>query len=113
MIDFAKIKKFVTERGDTLIVAENGEPEIVVMSFREYAKIAMPGSVNATDAGSRVGRPYETTRGDGWEGEVPETEFITGQESEAAQVSRGARRRITAEGGALRGEHIRLEDLPL
>ena len=39
-MDFIKIKNMVRENGDKVIVMENGEPELVVMSFAEYEKLA-------------------------------------------------------------------------
>jgi len=39
-MDFTRIKNLVKGNGEKLILVENGEPEVVVMSFSEYAKIA-------------------------------------------------------------------------
>lgn len=39
-MDFIKIKNMVRENGDKVIFMENGEPELVVMSFVEYEKLA-------------------------------------------------------------------------
>jgi uncharacterized GH25 family protein len=39
-MDFSKIKNLVKQNGDKFIVMDNGEPEIVVMSFKEYEKLA-------------------------------------------------------------------------
>lgn len=39
-MDFAKIKHMVRENGDKIIFMEHGEPELVMMSFVEYEKLA-------------------------------------------------------------------------
>lgn len=39
-MDFVKIKHMVRENGDKVIFMENGEPELVMMSFVEYEKLA-------------------------------------------------------------------------
>ena len=39
-MDFVKIKNMVRENGDKVIFMENGEPELVMMSFVEYEKLA-------------------------------------------------------------------------
>lgn len=38
-MNFFKIKNLVKQNGDKFIFLENGEPEIVMMSFREYEKL--------------------------------------------------------------------------
>ena len=39
-MDFAKIKNLIKQNGDKFIIIENGEPELVVMSFAEYERIS-------------------------------------------------------------------------
>lgn len=39
-MDLSKIKNLVKKNGDKFIFIEDGEPELVVMSFREYEKIS-------------------------------------------------------------------------
>jgi len=39
-MDFSKIKNLVKQNGDKFIFLEDGEPELVVMSFHEYEKIS-------------------------------------------------------------------------
>ncbi len=39
-MDISKIKNLVKQNGDKFIFVENGEPEIVMMSFKEYEKLA-------------------------------------------------------------------------
>ena len=38
-MDLAKLKQFVKRNGDKFILVENGEPDIVVMSFTEYERL--------------------------------------------------------------------------
>jgi len=38
-MDFTKIKNLVKQNGDKFIFVENGEPDIVVMSFAEYERL--------------------------------------------------------------------------
>lgn len=38
-MDFSKIKNLIKQTGDKFIVMDNGEPELVVMSFAEYEKL--------------------------------------------------------------------------
>lgn len=49
-MDFAMIKKLVRGNGEKLILMENGEPEAVVMSFGEYARLAGAGAGAASTA---------------------------------------------------------------
>ncbi len=39
-MDIGRIKKLVKDNGDKFVFVENGEPELVVMSFREYEKLS-------------------------------------------------------------------------
>ena len=39
-MELSKLKNLVRENGDKVILVENGEPELVVMSFAEYEKLA-------------------------------------------------------------------------
>lgn len=43
-MDLSKIRQFVRSNGDKFILVENGEPEIVVMSFPEYEKLVAGNS---------------------------------------------------------------------
>ncbi len=93
-MDFSKIKNLVKQNGDKFIFVENGEPEMVMMSFNEYQKLA----------GQKMGH---TTRGEyraefadlGRE-HLQETEFVVPAVVESA-------------GLPVRLEDIRLEDLPI
>jgi len=42
-MDFAKIKNLVKQSGDKFIFLEDGEPEVVMMSFGEYQKMMKSG----------------------------------------------------------------------
>lgn len=101
-MDFARIKNLVKRNGDKLILMENGEPEAVVMSFNEYARMAANGS-----GGESVHPAQEKfdvpTRLAAWEApDASETEFVTAEEGVASEPLR-----------CLRLEDIRLEDLPI
>ena len=39
-MDLSKIKNLIKQNGDRIIIMENGEPELVVMSFAEYERIS-------------------------------------------------------------------------
>ncbi|MBI3442862.1 MAG: hypothetical protein HY007_03785 [Candidatus Sungbacteria bacterium] len=38
-MDFAKIKNLIKQNGDKFIFVENGEPDLVMMSFAEYERL--------------------------------------------------------------------------
>lgn len=92
-MDLSKIKKLVQQNGDKVIVVENDEPEIVVMSFAEYEKLTTPEQQTA-----RSPRQEDLVRVES--AGLRETEFI-------GLVPTTPRRAF------LRPEEIRLEDLPL
>lgn len=48
-MDLSQIKNFVKQNGDKFILMENGEPEIVVMSFREYERLTNGGSAGGNE----------------------------------------------------------------
>lgn len=98
-MDFAKIKNLVKGNGDKLILVENDEPEIVMMSFAEYEKMTNGGlgSDGAVRSFSNRGTAdIELASYD----DSSQTEFA---EPPAVAVS----------DMFLRPEEIRLEDLPL
>lgn len=45
-MDFARFKNFIRQHNDKLILFEQGEPEIVMMSFREYERLLSRGVGN-------------------------------------------------------------------
>ena len=99
-MDFTKIKKFVTERGDRFILVENGEPALVLMSFSEYEKLAaLPhGRNGAAPAEEVLDLPLQKTE---WElRDAEETELF----ADEAVEGRSSHTRL---------EEVRLEDLPL
>lgn len=100
-MDFVKIKNLVKLNGDKFIFLENGEPELVIMAFKEYEKLLgkqenakfMPGIVTSEEL---VTREKAETR-DSYQ-ERPEFIPMTISESIGLPV---------------RLEDIRLEDLPV
>ena len=109
-MDFFKIKNLVRQNGDKFIFVENGEPEIVVMSFREYTKLSQSDSPRALvpemypiqDRIPRRGHEniYEEAIPEAVSEEATETEFIPPQGFGVSNVP-------------VRLEDIRLEDLPI
>ena len=118
-MDFVKITNMVRENGDKVIVMENGEPEIVVMSFTEYEKLAHMQVVHAVytekikvrmeDKNDHVTRnPME---------DIPhETEFVTPLEIapiRTASIQGDRLGRVERGSDPMRMSDIRLEDLPI
>lgn len=107
-MDFAKIKYFIRKNGDKFILIENGEPELVVMSFREYEKLANGShAIGQEPAREREdqeasGMAVEGSRFSEGEGDIlRETEFIP-----SGAIGKSPHKHV-------RPEHIRLEDLPI
>lgn len=48
-MDFTRFKSFIRQHNDTLILFEQGEPEIVMMSFGEYERLLSRGAGNEGD----------------------------------------------------------------
>lgn len=122
-MDLSKIKQFVKQNGDKFIFVENGEPEMVMMSFREYEKILANGGGHGSHAAVPAVAPRERTSGFGQVHEhfaafsSQEFEMETGDEGadEVEDIGmipekQGMQERRTAPG---RLENIRLEDLPI
>ncbi len=93
-MDFLKIKNLVKQNGDKFIFVEDGEPEIVMMSFGEYQKLA------GQKMGHTARSEYRAEFADLGAGHLQETEFVTPMFAESA-------------GLPVRLEDIRLEDLPI
>ena len=120
-MDLSKIKNLIKQNGDKFIFVENGEPEIVVMSFREYTKLSRSDSPRALvpemyptqDRILRHGYEniYEEAIPEAVSEEATETEFIPPptQTGEA----RFRRQGFGASNVPIRLEDIRLEDLPI
>lgn len=109
-MDISKIKNLVKKNGDKFIFIEDGEPELVVMSFREYEKISK-GDVNqqihANDANmndyniqSPLKQNYEAVLAD------LEMEKIIEKETETRVA-------MEKDNLPMNLEDIRLEDLPI
>lgn len=72
-MDLARIKQFVKTNGDKFIVVEDGEPQMVVMSFPEYERL-MAQETAKESAGARPVTPQEEWKTPGPEG--PENDFL-------------------------------------
>lgn len=99
-MDLGKIKNLVKQNGDKFIFVENGEPEIVMMSFGEYEKLARHDTHTRGYAplADYARRPPEFS--DLADNLFSETEFI-------------GPAGIDSPGLPVRLEDIRLEDLPI
>lgn len=106
-MDFGKIKNLVKRNGDKFVFMENGEPELVVMSFREYEKLLTNGSHARPDYRSAQMRESEVIHIPDMEeaNRLRETEFVGPGDGEQARDLRSA--------SPARLEDIRLEDLPI
>ena len=102
-MDLARIKQFVKRNGDKFILVENGEPDIVVMSFMEYERLL-------AHEDEQIGYPSLFQAG------APELEpsIIPPPATEQkpyARFSEFPRNKIS--GPPVHLEDIRLEDLPV
>ncbi len=110
-MNLSKIAQFVKENGDKFILIENGEPQMVVMSFQEYEKI-VNGIVVAGDTRSSAERgKSEPSKGTVFEAfEAPVVvSAARDKEDDEDDVETVSERR----GASVRLEDIRLEDLPI
>lgn len=98
-MDLHNIKQYMKGIGDKFILVEDGEPSLVVMSFREYEKLA------AAENGGRKHRQHDF--------DVVaasfESERMRARQEEVGPWNLGDMPAIPEK----RTEHIRLEDLPL
>ena len=99
-MDLSKIKNLVKQNGDKFIFVDNGEPEVVMMSWREYQKLAGHNANVRTYANNANGNHYRAGLADLGSEHLQETEFI-------APVL------VEPIGLPVRLEDIRLEDLPI
>lgn len=106
-MDLGKIKNLVKQNGDKFVFVENGEPELVMMSFREYEKLSqrdpnlrMPSELSESSRSSYSDHSDDEFGPFGSQACLEETEFIT-------PVAAGS------SGLPIRLEDIRLEDLPV
>lgn len=99
-MNFVKLKNLVKRNGDKFIMIENGEPELVVMSFQEYEKLSgLPSSGKRTvnfGSSNKTGVEFA----DFGLGDIEETEFMLPSKTEGM-------------GLPTRTEGVRLEDLPI
>ena len=107
-MDITKIKKFVKQNGDKFIfVDQQGEPDVVVLSFQEYERLILGMGVNGGEMG--LARPnFEEKPEVKNEPVLEETEFLP--PGITARVRTGGR---SSGYTPVRLEDIRLEDLPL
>ncbi len=98
-MDFSAIKKIIAGNGDKFFVTENGEPELVVMSFGEYMKLA--GGA-APDAARPEYASADASSNDPWHA----AESSPRPGADFASLS-------SESGLPIRLEDIRLEDLPI
>ncbi|MBI3420641.1 MAG: hypothetical protein HY006_01115 [Candidatus Sungbacteria bacterium] len=99
-MDFSKIKNLVRLNGDKVILVENDEPEIVVMSFHEYEKIMHQDATNMSEpARGTVDTPHVS--------DIPRPSLGNAAIGGYEQHSR------ESIGLPVHLEDIRLEDLPV
>lgn len=105
-MDFGRIKNLVKQNGDKFVFVENGEPEIVMMSFGEYQKLARH---NANDANR-----YANTANDHNEYSNHSSEDSRNSSRLGSHSSGKLESPESPIGGLpVRLEDIRLEDLPI
>ena len=97
-MDFSKIKNLVKANGDKFIFLENGEPEAVLMSFKEYEKL-----IGASTGQIRQNFPQQK-----FSEEVPDVDSDAPKDTEL--IPNAFSESI---GLPVRLEDIRLEDLPI
>ncbi len=116
-MDLSKIKNLIKRNGDKVIVVENGEPELVVMSFKEYEKITeahvRPSMERVSTERASVDTPAGPGRTPSFNKPAPAERDELGEdiEKETEVVVP-----MTADYHTIRPlrlEDIRLEDLPL
>ena len=117
-MDLVKIKNMVRENGDKVIFMENGEPELVMMSFMEYEKMARLQLLDQKEAimDQVKTRMNESATHRVDEDMMQETEFIAPIETvpvRSASVSGYGEIVELARKEPVRSADIRLEDLPI
>ena len=115
-MNLSQIKNLVKQNGDKIILMEGGEPEVVLMSFIEYEKLARANFPEISNQGTRSSSMrYNNPTYSPVDGQpMRETEFITPVESvrpvEIAESNSDSRLPQRETGGF---QNIRLEDLPI
>ena len=101
-MDFSRIKKLIAQGGEKFILIENGEPELVILSFEEYERLL--GRLGPTKP--LVKKSEENFP---WDDEYPyEKPFIDPKSSDLLPMALG-----DSVGLPVRLEDIRVEDLPI
>ena len=108
----------VRESGDKVIFMENGEPELVVMSFTEYEKLARANLPEAGNLGNQRARvhPDANVPQDIEEETAHETEFTAPHGAESMHPTIASHQEVAkrpGQGTSARLQDIRLEDLPI
>lgn len=110
-MNLEKIKNLIKQNGDKVILVENGEPEVVLMSFQEYEKLSKNSAgekplireylrEEKIEPNKKERSRPEVGLGD-LEGEkLQETEFVVPLGGESTSLP-------------VRLEDMRLEDLPI
>ena len=122
-MDLSRIKQFVKQNGDKFIFVENGEPEVVMMSFREYEKMlskngthTSPASVPVRDAREKMPLIQPEPSPESY-APFPLHGFQVEEETilEVEPFEMTPEKPILHEQSRMSGrlEHIRLEDLPI
>ena len=117
-MDFVKIKNMVQENGDKIIFMENGEPELVMMSFVEYEKLArlqLPDQIHEVRAKPNPHEDHAEVR-DVDSDRMRGTEFLTPIDTgpiRTASVAGYDRSMAREREDVSRIADIRLEDLPI
>ena len=120
-MNLSRIKNLVKQNGDKVILVENDEPEIVMMSFREYERIS------ANHAGAPAHEPHhpklipEDPAPQAHDAGFSEPRFVSHPADDFEEMSDWGHRGdefippipIAVSDAFLRPEEIRLEDLPL
>lgn len=103
-MDFRKIKNLVKQNGDKFIFVENGEPELVVMSFQEYEKLNGVGNHKSSYIGNNNNESGQRSR----------AVNLMEKETEFEPPEDDYEERFTQKSSLpVRLEDIRLEDLPI
>ena len=116
-MEFSKLKNLLRENGDKVIFMENGEPEMVMMSFAEYEKLARLHLSDAPKA-SHSSAPVEKMRPEPAPApeDIPhETEFVAPMEIAPIRLAsvQGQEQFMRGDRHEARMSDIRLEDLPI
>ena len=112
-MDIARIKNLVKQNGDKVILVENDEPEIVMMSFAEYARITGV----AADAGNGATRSAPATTEERLDMPMPHASMMPrmpeSEDSADMEFILGEERDREMSHAPVRLADIRLEDLPI